>query len=109
MNYGSAVISSGASTSTGITLGGNTTITGIKIPAAMTNTAIKVQGKFFEADDWNDVYYNGVLVSVPATVDTKQKFLPGSMFGLHAVRFVGTGVGNEASDRTIVFAHDGIV
>lgn len=109
MNYGHVYIESGATTSGEIVVGGNATVLGIKLPSAMTNTSIKVQGKYFESDSWDDVYYNGILVSVPATASTKQKFVPASMVGLYSVRFVATGVGNEAAQRQIFFAYDGIL
>lgn len=107
-NYSSVTIASGGVNSSEI-MCDNTSIIAIAIPSAMTNTSVKVQAKFFEADDWEDLYYNGVLVSVPATVSTKQKFVPGSMVGLYKVRLVATGVGNEAADRVIQFVTEGLL
>ena len=105
---GSATIASGDTTSQAILLGGANLIA-ISIPAEFTNTSVKVQASFSPTDTFEDLYYNGVLVSLPATVSTKQKFVPGALVGLYAVKLVATGVGNEAAERTILLSVEGLV
>lgn len=98
-------IANGETTSGPILLGGANLIA-IQIPAAFTGASIKVQAQFGPSDDWDDLYYNGVLVSVAATVNTKQKFAPGSMVGLYAVRLVSASA--EGAARVIGIAIEGL-
>lgn len=103
---GIVTIALNAATSDAILLGGANLIA-VQIPGAMTGTSLKVQAQFGPNDDWDDLYYEGVLVSVPATVSTKQKFRPGAMVGLYAVRLVSSA--NELAARTIGIAVEGLV
>lgn len=104
--HGLAHIESGSANTEEIVLGGANLIA-IQIPGTMTNTSLKVQAKFYAGDSWADLYYNGVLVSVTATVNTKQKFVPGSIVGLYSVRLAGSG--NEAARRAIYLQVEGLV
>jgi len=107
-HYGHTHIDNGDVNSQEIILGGANLIA-VQIPSAMTNTSLKVQAKFDADDDWDDLYYQGVLVSVSATPSTKQKFSPGSLVGLYSVRLVATGVGNETARRELSLQIDGLV
>jgi len=104
--HGVAHINSGEAHTEEIVLCGANLIA-IQIPGTMTNTSLNVQARFYADDDWDDLYYEGVLVSVPATVNTKQKFRPGALVGLYSVRLAGSG--NEANSRAIHLQIEGLV
>ena len=101
-------IANNGTTSAAINLGA-TAIRAIGIPAAMTNTTVKVQGCDTEGGTYRDIYYSGVLVSVPATVSTWQGLPPASVFGYPYIKLVCTGVGNEAAAREITLLTEGVL
>ena len=107
-NYYPIAIANGGTTSAAINLGA-TAIRAIGIPATMTNTTVKVQGCTTEAGTYLDIYYNGVLVSVPATVSTWQGLPPAAVFGYPYIKLVCTGAGNEAAARELTLLTEGIL
>lgn len=107
-NYAPVAIANGGTTSGAINIGASA-LRAIGIPAAMTNTSIKIQGCETEGGTYRDLYYNGVLVSVPATVSTWQGLPPAAVYGYPYIKLVCTGVGNEAAARELTLLTEGIL
>ena len=101
-------IANGGTTSAAINIGA-TAIRALGIPSAMTNTTVKVQGCDTEGGTYRDIYYNGVLVSVPATVSTWQGIPPAAIYGYPFIKLVCTGTGNEAAAREITLLTEGVL
>ena len=107
-NYAPVAIALNGTTSAAINLGA-TALRALGIPSAMTNTSIKIQGCETEGGTYRDLYYNGVLVSVPATVSTWQGLPPAAVYGYPYIKLVCTGVGNEAAARELTLLTEGIL
>lgn len=71
---------------------------GFILPATFTGATVKVQASV-NGTNFHDLYYNGVLVSFPATVSTWQALPPAALAGVGFIRLVSSST--EAANREI--------